>query len=71
MSQLISDNGGVASERWVARVQALPTGEQADMLARAVRLLESPDAISTPLESELQVLAEQVHLSLGRHLLAR
>lgn len=71
MSQLMNDNDGEADEKWVARMQALPMVEQADMLARAVRLLESPDAISDPLESELQVMAEQVYLALGRHLLAR
>jgi len=71
MSQFLSDSGSVASEKWAAKVQALPADEQTAMLSAAVRLLQSPEAISTPLESELQVLAEQVYLSLGRHLLAR
>lgn len=51
MSQPISDND-VANSKWVTRMQALPAVEQADMLAGAVRLLQHPDMISTPLEAE-------------------
>lgn len=71
MNQLMSENDNLASSKWVTRMQALSVVEQADMLAGAVRLLRHPDTISTPMESELQVLTEQVYLSLGRHLLAR
>lgn len=70
MTQLMSDSD-VAKARWTARMQSLPAAEQADMLAGVFQLLRRPDAISTPLEAELQVLAEQVYLSLGRHLLAQ
>lgn len=57
--------GNVADEAWVARIRLLNPGEQADLLAAALRLLQRPDTISTPLESEARVLAEQLHRALG------
>lgn len=55
---------------WAAEMRGLAPGEQADMLAGALRLLNHPDAISTPLESEARIFAEQVHLALGQTLTA-
>lgn len=57
-------------ETWDAKLRDLSPGEQADMLAGALRLLQHPDAISTPLESEVHIFAEQVYLALGRILTA-
>lgn len=71
MSQLMSGNDGVADEKWVARLQELSATEKAVMLAWAVKLLDSPDVMSSPMESEVGIWAEQLYLSLGRHLLAR
>lgn len=55
----------VASEKWVARMRSLPVDEQAGMLAGAVKLLQHPEALSDPLETDLRILAEQVYLALG------
>lgn len=55
---------------WTAQMRALTPGEQADMLSGALRLLQHPDALSTPLESEVHIFAEQVYLALGKTLTA-
>lgn len=60
----------VANEGWVAKLKALPSDEQADMLAAAVKLLQHPEAISTPLESEAHVLAEKAYAALGTSLVS-
>lgn len=58
----------VTSEEWAVKMRSLPADTQADMLAAAVKLLQHSDAISTPLESEAHVLAEQIYLALGASL---
>lgn len=55
----------VTSEDWAVRLRALPADQQAAMLAGAIALLQHPEALSSPLESEARIMAEQAYLALG------
>lgn len=50
----------VFSEKWAIAMRRLPSDEQSEMLLAAQTLLRHADAVSTPLETELHVLTEQL-----------